>query len=157
MLLERLQAWIDSLDQHTKDVFRSDLETMIGFWEKEKTFDYDALPTYKFGDVIHVDLCYNVGSETGGNRYAVVIEDSPKSSHNVIIIPIHGEDVYRPAKNHELYIGRPLDRMTKSHHYLNVTQLRAISKMRIDGKFAKLDTGLVMEIKSVIRRRLNLA
>ncbi len=95
---------------------------------------------YKAGDVIYVDFGYNVGSENGGNHYAVVIEDNEISATMITVIPLSSlppdkteEDVHRL----EVYLGEVPDLNKISHaeegtqSVAIINQMRAISKKRI--------------------------
>jgi mRNA-degrading endonuclease toxin of MazEF toxin-antitoxin module len=155
-LITKLRAFLSSLTQIVRDKFVKGLDKNIDLWQQESTFNYSTTVTYKYGDFVHFDLCCNVGSEQGGERYGVVIEDSAQLSGTVVVIPVHGSDAFRPAKHFEAYIARPFPFLSKDHHYAIVTQIRSVSKMRIDKKFGKLNSGYIDEIKKVMRSTFKL-
>ncbi|MBF0714538.1 type II toxin-antitoxin system PemK/MazF family toxin [Gemella sp. GH3] len=74
------------------------LKDYINFLNREKNFKPHFLPVYKFGQVVEVNLGYNLGAEFGGLHYAVVVSSNDnKSNPNLIIIPMsskQSEKVY---------------------------------------------------------------
>lgn len=76
---------------------------LLSYWFKdfaqyhddEKTFDTTSLKTFKRGDIVKVNLGFNVGNELGGLHYCVVINknDNPYSGTlNVIPLSSAKED-----------------------------------------------------------------
>ncbi|MBU0996958.1 MAG: type II toxin-antitoxin system PemK/MazF family toxin [Firmicutes bacterium] len=150
-MLSRLLSFLSSLLPTRQQKFVNGLNSNIDCWLQEDTFDYSSTVTYKYGDFIHYNLGCNVGSEQGGPRYGIVIEDSAQLSKTVLVIPVHGsEEYYSPAK-YEAYINKPFTFLSKNHHYAVITQMRAISKIRIDRKFGKIDTCSILILKGVMK------
>lgn len=58
---------------------------------REKKFNPKFLKSYQRGDLISVNFGFNIGSEFGGRHYAVVIEDSPRSSDTLTLIPLRSK------------------------------------------------------------------
>lgn len=88
------------------------LEQWINNWtfyiEKESKFQPHRNIKYNAGDIVTVCFGYNVGSEQGGNRPAVVIEDNNLSDKTVMIVPlasIHPESKERTIPNSNVYLG----------------------------------------------------
>lgn len=150
-MINRLRTFLSSLIPSRKDKFVNGLNSSIDCWSQEDTFDYSATVTYKYGDFIHYDLGCNVGSEQGGKRYGVIVEDSSQLSRTVVVIPVHGSDVYRKPKRFESYINKPFNFMSKDHHYAIITQIRVISKIRIDKKYGKIQTASIINIKETMK------
>lgn len=67
----------------------------------ESTFDYqNELLNYKKGDLISVNLGFNIGSEQGGLHYGIVLDnDNTKSNPNITIIPLSTHE--KTSKNQE--------------------------------------------------------
>lgn len=63
----------------------------------EKSFNYEEeLLQYKRGDVISINLGFNVGSEQGGLHYAVVLNNITNKSNRILtVVPLstHGKDI----------------------------------------------------------------
>ena len=55
------------------------IEDFSNYHDEEKTFNPDSLKVFKRGDIIKVNLGFNIGNELGGLHYCVVINknDSP--------------------------------------------------------------------------------
>ncbi len=65
------------------------LENFSEYLLEEQKFDYSKIPSYKRGNVISVNLGFNVGSEQGGLHYAIVLDNDNKQSSPVItIVPL---------------------------------------------------------------------
>lgn len=64
----------------------------------ENSFNPTYLKTYKRGDIVKVNLGYNIGNEEGGLHYCVVIDKhNAKSSGIVTVIPLtsyKGKDIH---------------------------------------------------------------
>jgi mRNA-degrading endonuclease toxin of MazEF toxin-antitoxin module len=150
-MLNRLKVFLDGLLPSRQNIFVKGINSNIDFWSREDVFDYSSTVTYKYGDFIHLDLGCNVGSEQGGMRYGVVVEDSPKLSRTVVVIPIHGSECYRAAHKYEAYINKPFVFLTKEHHFAEITQIRTVSKIRINKKYGKIPTENIHEIKKVMK------
>lgn len=88
------------------------LEDYSKYLQKEATFTPTKLKKYKRGEVIKVDLGYNVGSEEGGLHYCIVL-DKNNSIHNPVITVIPLTSV-KPTTNLEklhsgsIYLGNSL-------------------------------------------------
>ena len=75
---------------------------LISYWQKdyinyiknEKDFNPTNLKTYKRGDIIKVNLGFNIGSELGGLHYCVVIDKKNNRNSPVItVIPLSSFDI----------------------------------------------------------------
>lgn len=60
----------------------------IYYLNQEKTYNPRLQMNYKRGDIVKVNLGYNIGCEEGGLHYAVVINNPNKNSGVVTIIPL---------------------------------------------------------------------
>ncbi|EGO5063069.1 type II toxin-antitoxin system PemK/MazF family toxin [Enterococcus faecalis] len=120
------------------------LEQWINNWtfyiEKEAKFQPHRNIKYNAGDIVTVCFGYNVGSEQGGNRPAVVIEDNNLSDKTVMIVPlasIHPESKGRTISNSNVYLGElrefnvAANKEEGTETKALVNQMRAISKLRI--------------------------
>lgn len=81
---------------------------LISYWQKdyikyikdEKSFEPRNLKTYERGDIIKVNLGFNVGSELGGLHYCVVIDKkNNRNSPVVTVIPLSSQKTNKVNKN----------------------------------------------------------
>lgn len=153
-MLEDLKAFLIGLSSKLRQIFVDGLNSNIVFWKQENTFDYSKTVTYKYGDFIHYDLGCNVGSEQGGKRYGIVVEDTAQLSRTVLVVPIHGCNIYHVPRHFEAYVNKTFHFLSKPHHYAVVTQMRVVSKIRIRKKHGKIDTASIDNLKKTIRKVL---
>ncbi len=131
--LARLKAVIKKLKPKTQ---RS-LITWITHWSnlltRENTFDPTFLPYFKRGDIVYIDLGFNVGSEHGGIHYAVVYENNnSKKNNTVIVVPLSHVDDENDTSNADIYLGEGVIPWTPGVKTIaKPNQIRAVSKMRI--------------------------
>ena len=92
------------------------LETFSGYLLDEQKFDYSKIPSYKRGDVISVNLGFNVGSEQGGLHYAIVLDnDNQQSSPVITVVPLSSgeeDDTYE----RDVFLGNELYEKLKSKY-----------------------------------------
>ena len=91
-----------------KEYKQSDL---LAYWindfseyhDEEKTFDTTKMKTFKRGDIIKVNLGYNIGNELGGLHYCVVINkfDNPFNG-TLNVIPLTSKKKIKDIINHVL-------------------------------------------------------
>lgn len=69
------------------------LHTYANFLRFEKEFDPKRNKNYKRGDIVRVNLGFNVGSEHGGRHYAVVLDNKNNHASPVVtVIPLSSSD-----------------------------------------------------------------
>lgn len=139
--LNRLKQKIENnLDSKRVNLICDWLDTWGMYIDQETSFDPQKRRNYKAGDIVSICLGYNVGSEQGGNRPAVVLGRSSRSSKSLLVVPLGSlatdddetklrwfEVLLGPIEDFNQETGRPLD--TRSKAIIN--QLRPISKQRI--------------------------
>ena len=88
--LDNLKQTIESkLDSKKQGIMLQWIKEWNGMIQREKSgFDPKKMMKYKPGDIVSVNFGFNVGSEQGGERPAVVIEDNNKSDRNIMVIPL---------------------------------------------------------------------
>ena len=98
---------------------------LISYWIKdfqlylsqEKTFDAARIKSYKRGDVIKVNLGFNIGSEQGGLRYAIVLDkDNKHNSKTVTIIPLTSIKEEKKVYERDIPLGKELYNRLKSKY-----------------------------------------
>lgn len=109
---------------------------------------------YNAGDIVTVCYGYNVGSEQGGNRPAVVLEDNDLSDKTVMVIPLSSLDegeTEESIHNKNVYLGELTDfnaatrkkAGTKSKALIH--QMRTISKQRIIRPVKETDAVITLD------------
>lgn len=79
----------NNLEQIKKaDLLSYWLKDYIRYLKGEKTFQPNKQENYKRGDVIKVNLGFNIGNEEGGLHYAIVVNNPAKLSGIVTIVPL---------------------------------------------------------------------
>ena len=75
----------------------------------EEKFSPHKLIGYKRGDIVFVNFGFNIGSEFGGEHYAVVIDNNnDRNSSTITVVPLSS---YKPGKEihpNDLYLGNEL-------------------------------------------------
>lgn len=65
------------------------IEDFANYHDEEKTFDTTSLKVFKRGDIVKVNLGFNVGNELGGLHYCVVINKNDSLySGTINVIPL---------------------------------------------------------------------
>ena len=76
------------------------LKDYIKYIKDEKNFNPINLKTYERGDIIKVNLGFNIGSEMGGLHYYVVIDKkNNRNSPVVTVIPLSSQKIDKINKN----------------------------------------------------------
>lgn len=84
------------------------LKTFVDYLKWEDTFDYTKISRFKRGEIISINLGFNVGSEQGGLHYAIVLDNDNKQSSPVLtVIPLSSGDEGKAHKN-DVYLGNEL-------------------------------------------------
>ena len=117
-----LSEFLDTLIESPDDAKRADL---ISYWLKdfqtyisrEKSFDASKIKSYKRGDVIKVNLGFNVGSEQGGLRYAIVLDKNNKhNSKTITVIPLTSQKEEKQVYERDIDLGRELYNRLKAKY-----------------------------------------
>lgn len=91
-----LNKYLDSLladDPKKADLLAYWLHTYTNYLKFEPRFDPKKNKNYERGDIVCVDLGFNIGSEHGGRHYAVVLDNkNHHASPIVTIIPLSSSD-----------------------------------------------------------------
>jgi mRNA-degrading endonuclease toxin of MazEF toxin-antitoxin module len=132
--LETLKVQVSRIPPKQQSIFEQWLHTWSTYIKNEREFDPTRLRTYKRGEIVHLHLGYNVGSEEGGPRYAVVVEnDNARRSKVVVIVPLSTleNNQSKDSLHHsEVYLGKIIPGSDKESYALPL-HIRGISKMRI--------------------------
>ena len=80
---------IDLKEYKQSDLLAYWIKDFSNYHDNERTFDTTKLKTFKRGDIIKVNLGYNIGHELGGLHYCVVLDkfDNPRNG-TLNVIPL---------------------------------------------------------------------
>lgn len=108
------------------------IEDYCRFLSFEKKFKPYMLKSYERGDVIKVNLGYNIGSEEGGLHYCIVLDKHNKKSSGIITVIPLTSDKGKPLHFSEVYLGNEIYtsftekcnsmRLTLSQHMNNLSK-----------------------------------
>ena len=129
--LDNFSTFMDSLIESSDntDNKRADL---ISYWIKdfqqyivqEKSFDPTKIKSYKRGDVVKVNLGFNIGSEQGGLRYAIVLDrDNHHNSKTITIVPLTSQKSQKEVNPRDVFLGKELYNRLKSKYDSTKTDL----------------------------------
>ena len=92
-------------DKKKADLISYWLHTYVNFLKFEENFEPSRNKKYERGDIVRVNLGFNIGSEHGGQHYAMVLDNNnEKNSPVVTIIPLSSSDGTDVHKT-EVYLG----------------------------------------------------
>ncbi len=98
--LEKCLANNDAVYMKKANILSYWLKDYIKYIEIEKHFNPVNLKTYKRGDVIKVNLGFNIGSELGGLHYCIVIDKkNDRNSPVLTVIPLSSKKTDKISKN----------------------------------------------------------
>lgn len=122
--ISSFSTFLDSLI-HSPESADSKRADLICYWLKdfqqylsqEKEFDATRVKSYKRGDIIKVNLGFNVGSEQGGLRYAVVLDkENRHNAKTITIIPLSSQKANKPIYERDIFLGQELYTRLKSKY-----------------------------------------
>ena len=128
---------LEKFDAKVIDIFDSWLETWTTYLDQEAEFIAADLVQYNPGDIISVCLGFNVGSEQGGNRPAIVIGKNSRSNKTILVVPLGSFDKTKGLKKSEVLLGELAEFNQETGHTKGTEskvllgQIRTISKQRI--------------------------
>ena len=129
--LSLLKAEIKTLPEKQQHIFCEWIKTRAKYFQYEPRFNPARLMRYNRGDIVLVELGYNVGSEYGGKRYAVVIEKNPISRPVIAVVPISTIEQGKTKDSlheSEVFLGEV---MPGAKSFAIPLHMRTISKLRI--------------------------
>lgn len=122
MTLSDFSVFLDSLIESPNTIKKASL---ISYWlsefqkyiSQEDAFEPKKLKSYKRGEVIKVNLGFNVGSEQGGLRYAIVLDK--KNTHNsktITIVPLTSRKEEKNIYDRDVDLGCELYNRVKAQY-----------------------------------------
>ncbi len=98
--LDSCLATDDNISIKKANIISYWLKDYINYIKEENNFNPVNLKTYERGDVIKVNLGFNIGSELGGLHYCVVIDKKNNRNSPVItVIPLSSQKTDKINKN----------------------------------------------------------
>ena len=160
--ISTLSSYLDDLINNPNTLKKADLlsywiEDYTKYLSSEDTFNPALYKSYKRGDVIKVNLGFNVGSEEGGLHYAVVIDKNNKiSSPTITIVPLSsikdGETIHENNVNLGTDLYTSLDNKIKKFTNETFKQFQSAEDIRnaSDEEFLKLSLFALKEINKMV-------
>lgn len=150
-----LQKSIENLPEEKQKSMTKWIKRWKAYIDFEKRFKPHMNTKYEAGMLVQVNFGYNVGSEQGGIRPAVVIEDNDHSAKVVTVIPLSSLKSDKTIEDIEsvgnVYLGiqeeyNKLFRQNEGTESIALmNQIRAISKMRISFPTKKNEDALMLD------------
>lgn len=109
------------------------LKVQNSYWAWEEDFDPTRLKKYNRSEIVFVNLGFNVGSEVGGFRYGVVMDDNAKSNPIVNLIPLstlEDDETVDDLHPDEIYLGK-IPGLNDKRAFAIPNQFRPVSKLRV--------------------------
>lgn len=86
--LQSLKASIIKLPHKKQCIIAEWLFTWSKYLNYEQTFKPERLCHFRRGDIVHINLGFNVGNEQGGSHFAVVVDiNNNRGSGCVVVVP----------------------------------------------------------------------
>lgn len=175
-LMKKYLNNIETMDKADKLAYW--LEDYTRFLNFEDNFDPKYLKSYKRGDIIKVNLGYNIGNEEGGLHYCIVVDKQNNRSSGIITIvpltsykekPIHytsvflGNEIYKNFK--EKYDSLMLKFSKNINSITPNTSQKEVQNMlddlfflqRMDSEMSKMKKGsvaLVSQITTISKQKI---
>lgn len=82
------------------------LKDYIRYIESEETFSCEKLKKYNRGDIIKVNLGFNIGNEEGGLHYCVVLDIiNAKKYSTLTVVPLTSQKEHKAIPNSAILLG----------------------------------------------------
>ena len=117
-----LESYISNDDMLRKaDLISKWIKDYVNYLKFEEKFNPKRNISYKRGNIVKVNLGFNLGSELGGVHYAVVIDNNNKpSSDTITILPMSSLKDGKKVYERDLLIGSEFYNLVNSKHELRL-------------------------------------
>lgn len=130
-LVQHKDASLQTADDFISKLIRSDdpdqmkRASLLSYWiadyfhflEKEEVFDPKKCIKYNRGDIVKIHLGFRIGSEEGGQHYAVVIDNNNSKRNNTLtVIPLTSIREGRKIHHSSVEIGNEIFSKIMSKH-----------------------------------------
>lgn len=116
-----------------------------------KTFNPNKLKRYERGDVIKVNLGFNIGSEEGGMHYAVVLDNKNKLNSGIMtIIPLTSKKEGREVHSDDVDLGMDLYIKLNAKYETKIKEqmLRGLNNLKKDPDLVKKMEAEIFQLKT---------
>lgn len=106
-----LDSWIvqDKIHAKKANLISYWLKDFFKYIEQEETFDSSYLKEYSRGDIIKVNLGFNVGNEEGGLHYCIVLDKKNVKSHSTLtVIPLTSLKSNSKKRSTSVFLGNEI-------------------------------------------------
>lgn len=106
-----LDACIMKDEKHSKkaNILSYWLKDYINYLEQEENFDCSKLKQYSRGDIIKVNLGFNIGNEEGGLHYCIVLDKKNAKSYSTLtIVPLTSQKSNSRISNTSVFLGNEI-------------------------------------------------
>lgn len=114
-LSEHINKTVKQLEKYLHELSEDHIKKaeLISYWlrkyiyylKQEETFIPSRNPEYKKGDIVRVNLGFNIGSEHGGRHYAIILDNNNNKNNPVVtIIPLSSYKG-KTIRNSEVFLG----------------------------------------------------
>lgn len=115
--LDELISSDNSTESKKADLISYWLKDFQTYLSQETSFEPARLKSYKRGDVVKVNLGFNVGSEQGGLRYAIVLDkDNKHNAKTITVIPLTSQKEEKQIYERDVLLGKELYNRLKAKH-----------------------------------------
>lgn len=143
--LEKLKNIVSKMPEKSGEIFIEWIKTRADYLGKEVDFKPTSLRAYSRGEVVLVNLGFNVGSEYGGEHFGIVVKDSNKANPGINVIPLTSykderegddlpelteEEIENSIHTNSVYLGN-LSGINEKLSVALVDQMQYISKIKI--------------------------
>ena len=113
--VNKVNQYLDSCI--AQDKIHAKKANLISYWlkdffkyiEQEETFDSSYLKEYSRGDIIKVNLGFNVGNEEGGLHYCIVLDKKNAKSHSTLtVIPLTSLKSNSKKRRTSVFLGNEI-------------------------------------------------
>jgi mRNA interferase MazF len=142
-------------DEKKQKIITKWIKQWAAYIDFEPKFKPEYNIKYDPGTIVQVNFGYNVGSEQGGARPAVVIEDNNRSSKVVVVIPLSSlkkdKTIEEIESKGNVYLGileeynKVFRQKEGTESIALMNQIKSISKMRISTPTKKRDKVLSLD------------
>lgn len=111
------------------------IEDFSHYHDNERTFDPHSLKRYKRGEIIKVNLGFNVGNELGGLHYCVVINKTDNLSYGTLnVIPLSSIKPNKVYSTYDINLGSELYNLlsTKFSNKLDMVKRKLLETSKLD-------------------------
>lgn len=133
----QLNNLLESYISDDKTIRKTDLiskwiKDYVNYLKFEDVFDPQKNISYKRGNIVKVNLGFNLGSELGGVHYAIVIDNNNKhSSDTVTILPLSSAKKDKKIYERDLFIGSEFYNLVHSKYQSQLEKAKSEIK-RLD-------------------------